>query len=86
MVFIFNKGQTGSGKTFTITGGSEKYSDRGLIPRSIQYIFKQVQSLPDYSFEFKISYLEIYNEIGYDLLDSNRDAKKLEDLAYTSLT
>ena len=28
---IFAYGQTGSGKTFTITGGPEKYSDRGEI-------------------------------------------------------
>lgn len=40
---IFAYGQTGSGKTFTITGGAEKYADRGLIPRCIQYIFKKVQ-------------------------------------------
>ena len=36
---IFAYGQTGSGKTFTITGGSEKYSDRGIIPRAISMIF-----------------------------------------------
>ena len=33
--------QTGSGKTFTITGGPERYSDRGIIPRSLSYIFQQ---------------------------------------------
>lgn len=27
-----------------------------------------------------ISYLEIYNDTGYDLLDPNRDIKMLEDL------
>lgn len=31
--------QTGSGKTFTITGGAERYADRGIIPRSLSYIF-----------------------------------------------
>lgn len=36
---IFAYGQTGSGKTFTITGGVEKYADRGIIPRTISYIF-----------------------------------------------
>jgi kinesin family protein 6/9 len=34
----------------------------------------------DFKYEVHISYLEIYNEIGYDLLDSSRDATKLEDL------
>lgn len=27
-----------------------------------------------------ISYLEIYNEMGYDLLDSRHEASRLEDL------
>ena len=37
---IFAYGQTGSGKTFTITGGAEKYSQRGIIPRTLSYIFE----------------------------------------------
>lgn len=32
---IFAYGQTGSGKTFTITGGPERYVDRGIIPRCV---------------------------------------------------
>ena len=31
--------QTGSGKTYTITGGAEKYADRGIIPRILSYVF-----------------------------------------------
>lgn len=37
---IFAYGQTGSGKTFTITGGAERYNDRGIIPRTLSYLFK----------------------------------------------
>ena len=37
---IFAYGQTGSGKTFTITGGAERYDDRGIIPRVLTYLFK----------------------------------------------
>ena len=77
---IFAYGQTGSGKTYTITGGAERYDDRGLIPRSIQFIFKQIQARKEQIYEFKISYLEIYNGIGYDLLDATRETKNLEDL------
>lgn len=40
---IFAYGQTGSGKTFTITGGAERYVDRGVIPRTISYIFSEIQ-------------------------------------------
>ena len=39
---IFAYGQTGSGKTFTMTGGAERYADRGLIPRTLSYIFAHV--------------------------------------------
>ena len=38
---IFAYGQTGSGKTFTMTGGTESYDDRGIIPRTLSYIFNQ---------------------------------------------
>jgi len=30
--------------------------------------------------QVSISYLEIYNEVGYDLLDPGRDIRGLEDL------
>ena len=39
---IFAYGQTGSGKTFTITGGAERYADRGIIPRTLSYIFSKI--------------------------------------------
>ena len=32
------------------------------------------------SMQIKVSYLEIYNEIGYDLLDPERNIAKIEDL------
>ena len=39
---LFAYGQTGSGKTFTITGGAERYEDRGIIPRAIALIFNNI--------------------------------------------
>ncbi|XP_066467721.1 kinesin-like protein KIF6 [Tiliqua scincoides] len=77
---IFAYGQTGSGKTFTITGGAERYSDRGIIPRTLSYIFQQLQKDSSKVYTTHVSYLEIYNECGYDLLDPRHEASKLEDL------
>ncbi|KAJ3411076.1 Kinesin- protein 6 [Chytridiales sp. JEL 0842] len=80
---IFAYGQTGSGKTFTITGGAERYADRGLIPRTLQFIFREASKRQGWSCEVQVSYLEIYNETGYDLLTPAREntpATKLEDL------
>ncbi|KAM7135039.1 kinesin-like protein KIF6 isoform 1-T1 [Molossus nigricans] len=77
---IFAYGQTGSGKTFTITGGAERYGDRGIIPRTLSYIFEQLQKDSSKIYTTHISYLEIYNECGYDLLDPRHEASSLEDL------
>ncbi|NXG56090.1 KIF6 protein, partial [Hemiprocne comata] len=77
---IFAYGQTGSGKTFTITGGAERYSDRGIIPRTLSYIFDQLQKDSSKVYTTHVSYLEIYNECGYDLLVQRDKASRLEDL------
>ncbi|XP_017332102.1 kinesin-like protein KIF6 isoform X2 [Ictalurus punctatus] len=77
---IFAYGQTGSGKTFTITGGAERYSDRGIIPRTLSYLYQHFSQDCSMMYTTHISYLEIYNEVGYDLLDPRHEASNLEDL------
>ncbi|GMI12711.1 hypothetical protein TrVE_jg1670 [Triparma verrucosa] len=78
---IFAYGQTGSGKTFTITGGSERYVDRGIIPRAISMLFSEFAKNTETQYSCFISYLEIYNDKGYDLLDSDHESTaRLEDL------
>lgn len=52
----------GSGKTFTLTGGPEKYSDRGIIPRSLSMLFAEFRKRTDAQYKMFISYLEIYND------------------------
>eukprot|EP00392_Amoebophrya_sp_AT5.2_P012318 g12416.t1 len=82
---IFAYGQTGSGKTFTITGGSEKYVDRGLIPRTISEIFERIRKDGSSQHQVFVSYLEIYNNSGYDLLSRDEQATKLEALPKVTL-
>lgn len=82
---VFAYGQTGSGKTFTITGGPERYVDRGMIPRTISFIFSELAQRSDYSYTLHISYLEIYQDSGYDLLDSANEKTSMEDLPKVSL-
>ncbi|XP_046903869.1 kinesin-like protein KIF15-B [Hypomesus transpacificus] len=76
---IFAYGQTGSGKTFTMLGpsDSDNFTDdlRGVIPRSFEYLFflinREVEKSGNTkSFLCKCSFIEIYNEQIYDLLDS----------------
>lgn len=77
---IFAYGQTGSGKTFTLTGGPEKYSDRGIIPRAISMLYNEFRTRTDVQSKAYISYLELYNEQGYDLLDPTHETKALEEM------
>ena len=65
---IFAYGQTGSGKTFTISGAPSNFAYRGIIPRSISRLFNEISTKPEYEFNIQVSYLEIYNEIMFDLL------------------
>lgn len=58
---IFAYGQTGSGKTYTMTGGPQRYCDRGLIPRALSRVF--AQSANHNGITISISYMEIYNEV-----------------------
>ncbi|KAL3657425.1 hypothetical protein V7S43_017743 [Phytophthora oleae] len=92
---IFAYGQTGSGKTFTMQGPDdvidteaisltqEQLALRGLVPRVFDYLFDNVvakDSRTNVQHTFACSFLEIYNERVYDLLDggSAKDAAGLQ--------
>ena len=82
---MFAYGQPGSGKTFTLTGGPERYEDRGIIPRSIHMLFNEVRNRNDIQWKISLSYLELYNEAGYDLLNPSHETTALEDLPKVSM-
>ncbi|XP_071184960.1 kinesin-like protein KIF9 isoform X2 [Salvelinus alpinus] len=65
-------GQTGAGKTYTMTGATESYKQRGIIPRALQEVFHEVEQRSDHAFSVHLSFLEIYNETLVDLLASVR--------------
>ena len=65
---VFAYGPTGSGKTFTMSGSSSNFNYRGIIPRSITRLFQELGGKIEYESKVSISYLEIYNEIIFDLL------------------
>jgi len=44
------------------------------------FYFVQYEDDKDHIYTTEISYLEIYNENGFDLLDPRHEATKLEDL------
>ena len=62
-------GVTGSGKTFTMTGTLES---PGIMVLILQDLFKAIQERrSDKEFSIKMSYVEIYNEVIFDLLIPN---------------
>ena len=75
-VTVFAYGQTGSGKTYTMFGrseGNEKGEgietggkERGIIPRAIEQLFKRTKDYKQCN--VFCSFLQIYNERIYDLL------------------
>jgi kinesin family protein 6/9 len=71
---LFADGQTCSAKTYTLSGG-DTYDDRGIIPRSISYLFQNVSQAGDYSDELQASYIEIYNNVAYDLLSTDSESR-----------
>ncbi|XP_024544587.1 kinesin-like protein KIN-8B [Selaginella moellendorffii] len=74
---VFAYGATGSGKTHTMAGLPE---DPGLMVLSLQEIFglitKQEQ---EHDFEVTCSYLEVYNEVIYDLLEKSSGHLELRE-------
>uniref|UniRef100_G1PSJ3 Kinesin-like protein n=1 Tax=Myotis lucifugus TaxID=59463 RepID=G1PSJ3_MYOLU len=63
-------GQTGAGKTYTMTGTTENYRHRGILPRALQQVFRMIEERPTHAITVRVSYLEIYNESLFDLLST----------------
>jgi kinesin family protein 6/9 len=77
---ILAYGQTGAGKTFTMTGASENYKHRGLIPRAISHLFRDIAERDQLAVTVRVSYLEIYNEQMVDLLSTLSDNSQGDNL------
>ncbi len=69
---IFAYGQTGTGKTFTMEGKDNPPSQRGIIPRTFEHVFKRIEGMSqNKQFLVSASFLELYNEEIRDLLSKN---------------
>mmetsp|Transcript_11268 Transcript_11268/g.28907 ORF Transcript_11268/g.28907 Transcript_11268/m.28907 type:complete len:941 (+) Transcript_11268:278-3100(+) len=76
-VTVFAYGATGSGKTYTMVGSP---ADPGLMVLSLERIFRDRQDLyADEDFEVTCSYIEVYNEVIYDLLVRNSGPLELRE-------
>ncbi|KAI5684405.1 hypothetical protein M9H77_05633 [Catharanthus roseus] len=74
---IFAYGSTGSGKTYTMVGSQD---DPGLMVLSLKTIFELIKSdNSSDAFEVTCSYLEVYNEVIYDLLEKSSGHLELRE-------
>ena len=79
---IFAYGQTGSGKTFTMEGDTSSPLRYGIVPRSVDRIFRYFEEeLKNMGWEIKfyLSVCEIYNKKTRDLL-GEKNVDKTEEL------
>lgn len=74
---IFAYGQTGSGKTYTMSG-SESWQLRGIIPRIFTLIFNEIEERTHLDYNVYVTFMEIYNESGFDLLDQGHAELSME--------
>ncbi|OAF64857.1 hypothetical protein A3Q56_07436 [Intoshia linei] len=72
---IFAYGQTGCGKSYSMQGVVHPKSQIGIIPRAFTQIFNKINISGNIKYLITISYLEIYNEIIYDLFGKNKNSK-----------
>ncbi|XP_052841367.1 protein claret segregational [Drosophila gunungcola] len=70
-ICIFAYGQTGSGKTYTMDGVADS---AGVIPRTVDLLFDSIRGYRNlgWEYEIKATFLEIYNEVLYDLLSNEQ--------------
>lgn len=74
---VFAYGPTGSGKTYTMVGTRD---DPGLMVLSLHTIFDLIKTdKSSDEFEVTCSYLEVYNEVIYDLLEKSSGHLELRE-------
>ena len=72
---VFSYGATGSGKTYTMVGSN---MDPGLMVLSLRDIFEHIDRDTEKQIDVTCSYLEVYNEIIYDLLQPSAAQRGLD--------
>ncbi|XP_004295861.1 PREDICTED: kinesin-like protein KIN12B isoform X2 [Fragaria vesca subsp. vesca] len=89
---ILSYGQSGSGKTYTLWGppsamveDSSSDSCQGIVPRMFQMLFAEIQKEQEnsegkqFNYQFRCSFLEVYNEQIGDLLDPTMRNLEIKD-------
>ncbi|KAI8146305.1 P-loop containing nucleoside triphosphate hydrolase protein [Fennellomyces sp. T-0311] len=76
---VFAYGQTASGKTYSNALDYGTESEPGVIPQSVENVFRCIEQASTKEFVLRVSYLEIYNETIRDLLAPANDNLKIHE-------
>jgi kinesin family protein 18/19 len=80
---VFTYGATGAGKTFTMLG---KPGNQGIFGYAFEELFEKMEEeSKEKDFKIKMSFVEIYNEMIFDLLLPNEKALELREDAYKGI-
>ncbi len=63
------------------SGGKTSFTDRGVCARSISNVFRGVQQDTENTYIIRVSYIEIYNEQLFDLLDFSEAPESVHGVA-----
>lgn len=74
---IFAYGQTGTGKTHTMDGDRNSATEKGIMPRSFEHIFRVIKGTEGKQYLVRCSMLELYNEEVRDLLSKSDEKLKI---------
>ena len=72
---MFAYGTTGSGKTYTMTGNE---TEPGIMYKIVEDMFNRIMEDQENTYDIRVSYVEIYNEVIRDLLVPNSKDTYLE--------
>ena len=76
---LFAYGETGAGKTYTMSGAND-FKNRGIMPRALTMLYKEIKKRVDQDINVRISYMQIYNDKIYDLLETFNGTATYEPL------
>jgi chromosomal replication initiation ATPase DnaA len=63
---VFCYGQTGAGKTFTMSGDGRNYAHRGIVPRALHQIFREIDTQPDKTYRWGGGFSVGVAALGWD--------------------
>ena len=61
--------------------GTGDFKYRGIIPRALTQLYREIDNRQDHDISIKVSYMQIYRDKIYDLLEPN--SRYLEQLSVT---